>query len=98
MEAVLVLPLLLATGTALTLLFYRTMVFYYADHQLHEALICAESVPVSKCQNHLEKNLNKLLPKDTRAHVRLHRSFSGSRGRIEIPLQPKIQINKELHL
>ena len=92
------LPLLLATGTALAFLFYRTLVFYYADHQLHEALICAESVQVSTCKNHLEKNLQKLMFKNTRLNVRLNKSLSGSTGRIEIALQPEIQISKELRL
>ncbi|WP_374031204.1 hypothetical protein [Bdellovibrio bacteriovorus] len=59
LEAAFVLPLLLATGTALAFLFYRTLIFYYADHQLHEALICAESVQVSTCKNHLEKSSAK---------------------------------------
>lgn len=92
------LPLLLATGTALAFLFYRTLIFYYADHQLHEALICAESVQVSTCKNHLEKSLQKLVLKNTRLSVRLNKSFSGSTGRIEIALQPEIQISKELRL
>ncbi|MGE9745934.1 hypothetical protein [Bdellovibrio bacteriovorus] len=98
LEAALVLPLLLATGTALAFLFHRTMIFYYADHQLHEALICAESVQVSTCKNHLEKSLQKLVFKDTRFNVRLNRSITGSSGRIEIALQPEINISKELRL
>lgn len=92
------LPLLLATGTALAFLFYRTLIFYYADHQLHEALICAESVQVSTCRNHLEKSLQKLVLKNTRLSVRLNKSFLGSTGRVEIALQPEIQISKELRL
>lgn len=98
LEAAFVLPLLLATGTALAFLFYRTLIFYYADHQLHEALICAESVQVSTCRNHLEKSLQKLVLKNTRLSVRLNKSFSGSTGRVEIALQPEIQISKELRL
>ncbi|MFV8257509.1 hypothetical protein ACNQKP_06880 [Bdellovibrio bacteriovorus] len=98
LEAAFVLPLLLATGTALAFLFYRTLIFYYADHQLHEALICAESVQVSTCRNHLEKSLQKLVLKNTRLSVRLNKSFLGSTGRVEIALQPEIQISKELRL
>lgn len=98
LEAAFVLPLLLATGTALAFLFYRTLIFYYADHQLHEALICAESVQVSTCKNHLETNLQKLVLKNTRLNIRLNKSLSGSTGRIEIALQPAIDISKELRL
>lgn len=98
LEAVLCLPLLIATGFTLTLLLYRSLVFYMAEYHLHEALICSESEQIHVCQDHLIKKLRGILPHNTALQVRMPRSIQQKSGEVNIALNPPLKVRLQLHL
>ncbi|HWU43774.1 MAG TPA: hypothetical protein VN132_10060 [Bdellovibrio sp.] len=60
-ESLLCLPLVILAVSFIFLLCYRAVVFYYADFQLHEALICVDEKSSAHCENELKKSLKKIL-------------------------------------
>ena len=96
LESVLVLPLLFLLGSALTVLLYRSLVFYIADYHLHEALLCSASEPTPSCEVHFKNQMRKILPARTRVTVRLqtHRPS----GEVSIEMTPALRISKVLSL
>ncbi|UOF00963.1 hypothetical protein [Bdellovibrio reynosensis] len=61
LEAVLCLPILLATAFALGLLLYRGLIYSYSDYQLREALICADGFSIKHCEGQLKKRIKAVL-------------------------------------
>nr|BFD60791.1 hypothetical protein CKG001_28980 [Bdellovibrio sp. CKG001] len=96
LESVLVLPLLFLLGSVLTLLLYRSLVFYIADYHLHEALLCGASETTYSCESHLKNQMSKILPAQTVVAVRLQKYRSS--GEVTIHLHPAMKITKELTL
>lgn len=95
-EAVITLPLLIFVVSAFILLIYRGIIFYFADYQLHEALLCTESSPVQQCENELTKRLQPLLLGNTHSKITLVKGFRVTSGEILIDLKPPMQLEKKL--
>lgn len=96
LESVLILPLLFLLGSVLTLLLYRSLIFYVADYHLHEALLCGASEPTHSCEVHFKDQIRKILPTRTAVAVRLQKYRPS--GEVTIQLTPVMKITKELAL
>lgn len=95
-EAALTLPLLIVVITSFTLLLYRGMVFYFADYNLHEALICAESSSLTSCERELKNRLAKVLITNVRSEVRLKKSGRNFQGTLSIDFNPPLKLEQTL--
>ncbi|KHD89146.1 MAG: hypothetical protein OM95_04790 [Bdellovibrio sp. ArHS] len=95
-EAVLSLPLLFLTGSALTALLYRGVVFYYTDYQLHEALLCTQHEPIATCKAELNSRMKTLLITKPSYDISLQKHSRGSEGKVFIALNPELSIQKQL--
>lgn len=95
-EACISLPLMMLVGSALALLLYRSMVYYFADYQLHEALICTQDSAASLCKNELQNRLKKFLWNRLKFEVQLSKTHLQAQGRVVIELQPPLQIEQSL--
>lgn len=96
LESVMVLPVLFLLGSVLTLLLYRSLVFYVADYHLHEALLCGASEKIPFCESHFKEQMHKILPTKTEVSVRLQAYRPA--GVATIQLKPVMKIHKELTL
>lgn len=95
-ETIITLPLALLVSSAFVLAIYRGMVFYFADYQLHEALLCAESFSPKMCKQELHNRLNKILITKPTTKISLNRNRSVTTGQISIDLNPPLQIEQKL--
>ncbi|MGZ3775516.1 MAG: hypothetical protein ACXVCY_16470 [Pseudobdellovibrionaceae bacterium] len=95
-EALMTLPLLVLTTTAFIFLIYRAMVFYFADYQLHEALICTKSLSLASCKQELNDRLNKILITNPKTSISLTQQHSFIKGEILIELHPSLFIEKKV--
>lgn len=95
-EAIVTLPLVLLVGSAFILMIYRGMVFYFADYQLHEALLCTESVPPKTCKDELQNRLNKILITKPTTRISLNKNRGNTTGQISINLRPPLHIEQKL--
>nr|WP_295900185.1 hypothetical protein [uncultured Bdellovibrio sp.] len=95
-EATLTLPLLVVVGTVFTLLLYRGMVFYFADYNLHEALICGQSSHLSSCEQELRNRISKVLIINIRSDIRISKRGKDLQGKISIDFTPPLEIEKTL--
>ncbi|UXR64349.1 hypothetical protein EZJ49_14870 [Bdellovibrio bacteriovorus] len=96
LESVLILPVLFLLGSILTLLLYRSLVFYVADYHLHEALLCGASEKIHFCEDHFLKQMHQILPSQTDVSIQIQ-TYRPS-GKVVIQLNPTIKISKELAL
>ncbi|WP_413582599.1 hypothetical protein [Bdellovibrio sp. HCB288] len=100
LETVLILPVALAFIGLLFFASYRALVYFYADHILHEAMICTDAVTLSACEQDFIPKLRKITLQKEKIVLRLHRSGWGKnhtlKGRVEISstLKTKIKIEK----
>jgi hypothetical protein len=87
-ETLLILPTLMLTLTVLSLLCYRTVIYYYSDFYLHESLLCTNEKSNSECSDQLEKQINKILFKknSNRSNVqtKIKKERNSISGQIEI--------------
>lgn len=95
-EAVLTLPLLILVGTGFIFSIYRGMVFYFADYQLHEALVCTESFPLNTCKEELKNRLHSILITKPRANISVVKGGSYTTGRIFIEMRPPLQLEQKI--
>lgn len=95
-EAALILPLLITVITAFTLLLYRGMVFYFADYNLHEALICTESSSISVCERELQQRLKKVLITRVSSEVHLRKQGRSTHGSISVEFNPRMILEQTL--
>ncbi|WP_374075385.1 TadE/TadG family type IV pilus assembly protein [Bdellovibrio bacteriovorus] len=95
-EAALTLPLLIVVITAFTLLLYRGMVFYFADYNLHEALICAESSPLISCERELKNRLANVLITNVHYEVHLRKSGRSFQGTLSVDFNPPLKLEQTL--
>ncbi len=93
-EALLTIPLMALVMAVLSLLCYRTVVFYYADFYLHEALVCCDELPPMECKRTLAKRIEKVLlgkihtkweqPSPNQIQINLSKSSSKISGQLMI--------------
>lgn len=95
-EAALALPVLITAFMAFGMILHRGLIYYWADYQLHEALLCRQLESPSVCQNRLEQSLKYLLLPGSRLSV----SLSRAHGQVEVSfhsqLNPKLRIEKQI--
>lgn len=60
-EACLIAPVVVAVLTALVLLSFRSFIYYYADFQLYEAMICTQHTKAVQCETYLRQKLSNVL-------------------------------------
>ncbi|WP_340597608.1 hypothetical protein [Bdellovibrio sp. GT3] len=79
---------------------YRALVYFYADHILHEAMICTDADTLSTCEQDFTPKIRKITLRNENISLRLSRSGWGKNhtltGRVEIAsnLKTKIKIEK----
>lgn len=95
-ETIITLPLVLLVSSAFIFAIYRGIVFYFADYQLHEALLCTESLSPNTCKEELHNRLNKILITKPATKIYLNRNRSATTGQILIDLNPPLQIEQKL--
>lgn len=95
MEALLSLPLLFMSGVVIVTILYRGMLYFVADYQLHEALICCEDQATYSCEQELKSRLRPLLITKPSFQVRLHKTDSAFTGTISIELKPALILEKK---
>ncbi|UYL09168.1 hypothetical protein B9G69_001080 [Bdellovibrio sp. SKB1291214] len=81
-EAVLVLPVALAFISVLIFASYRSLVYFYADAALHEAMICTDSTAASECEREFEEHIRKILLKNETVKINLGKYGSGKSFRV----------------
>ncbi|WP_413585323.1 hypothetical protein [Bdellovibrio sp. HCB274] len=92
LESVLVLPVAVAFITLLFFSSYRAMVYFYADHALHEAMICTYADSISFCENEFAQKIKRLTLKNENVSIRL----SKSGGQIRYRLNGIVEITSPL--
>jgi hypothetical protein len=97
-EAVLILPVMMASIVLLFYAAYRSLIYFYADAALHEAMICTDSQSLSSCEQDLKNQLRPVLLDQENPEVRLSKTGSGKSYRLhgEIIIKNKILIRKEM--
>lgn len=83
-ESLLTLPLLILAFSAILLLGYRGLVFYSADTQLHEALICLDDASVATCKTELQAQIRRLILFKIPFSVELRKAGSHASGEVRI--------------
>lgn len=61
LETVLLLPVVCAVVVGLAFVCFRSLVYYYADLQLHEALLCSSHIRQKSCEREFKKRTQKIL-------------------------------------
>lgn len=105
-EAVLTIPIATAIVAVVLVLSYRAVLFYYADFQLHEALICTDDRTTRDCEADLRAQLNQFVRFQEIVKINLTKSGKTARGKIKIVRQlspnlffktwPTLTVEKEL--
>ncbi|WP_413292686.1 TadE family protein [Bdellovibrio sp. HCB185ZH] len=97
-EAILIFPVLLAFITILFFAAYRSLVYFYADAALHEAMICTDSKSLSLCEKEFKSHIQKVLLNKETPELRLSQRGSGKRYTLhgEVKIQNQILIRKEM--
>lgn len=95
-EAMLTLPLLFLTATTFIWSIYRGMVYYVADYQLHEALICTVSFPLSTCKDELKNRLCHVLITKPQINIILVKTGLYTSGRVMVDMQPPLYLEQKL--
>lgn len=96
-EAALALPVFITLLFTLCLLLYRGVIYYVADYNLHEALLCAASQqPVVVCEKEFYRRLDKALLLKTPLQISLRKSKLQIKGQVKIYLKPPLSLNKTL--
>ena len=83
-ESVLALPVIFLSLFALSFLCYRGVIFYCADHYLHEALLCTNEAAALTCSSEYEQRLAKIMMHKKWGHLSVRKSGSQSRGQVEV--------------
>lgn len=96
LEATLSLPVVISALAVFAVLLHRGLFYYWADYQLHEALLCQQLERTSTCRKKLEQSLNYLLLPGSRLSV----SIAKSRGHVEVQfhtrINPKMRVEKNI--
>lgn len=87
--------LLLAIG-AIVLMSYRGALYYFADYQMHEALVCLDDESLSRCRQKFEHSLNKVRIGNFKYDFRLRRFGKSGRAILEVKLSPPLKIEKSV--
>lgn len=95
-ESLLTLPLLILAFSAILLLGYRGLVFYSADTQLHEALICLDDASVAHCKGQLQSQVRQLIIFKIPFSVELRRAGSQASGEVRIEFQNLMKHNSNM--
>lgn len=85
-ESLLALPVIFLSLFALSFLCYRGIIFYCADHYLHEALLCTNESTAMTCSFEYEQRLAKIMMHKNWGRLSVHKSGSQSRGEVEVRL------------
>jgi hypothetical protein len=82
LEAVLILPVVVAFVSLLVFAGYRSLVYFYADAALHEAMICTDSTPTSQCENEFKKDIQKVILRNETVEVHINKNGGGKSFRL----------------
>lgn len=83
-EAVLTLPAAIAIIATVVILSYRAVLFYYADFQLHEALICTDDQSIVACEAGLRSRVSRLLRFQESIDIKISKTGKTASGRVGI--------------
>lgn len=97
-EAVISLPLILSAMGGISLALYHGLLFYVADYNLHESLVCLHYQSARTCQSEAETKIKVLLPKKSSVAVQISKGSKVYSGRLSISGITKIQISKRITL
>jgi len=105
-ETLLTLPIAAALLASLIALAYRAALFSYADHQLHEALLCTDDSAPRSCEKNLHSQLRRMLLFQESLEVRIAKTSSKTTGTIRIQknqvsniyykIWPALKLEKEM--
>ncbi len=95
-EAALSLPLLVIAFSAMLILTYRGALYYFADHQAHEAIICLDDDSVQNCRGRYERSFKKVIFLGLRYKVKLSRNSQQGQAFFEVDLKPPLKIEKSI--
>ncbi len=97
-EAILALPIMIVLVSLLFFAAYRSLVYFYADAALHEAMICSDSTNISSCEQEFKTHIQKVLLNNETPELRLKKSGSGKSYRLqgEVVIPKQIHIRKEM--
>lgn len=72
LESLLIMPLVLSFFLLLGLLGLRSLLFYYTDFRLYEAMLCTQHTATFQCENQLRESLKKIpwAPQKSQVYIR----------------------------
>lgn len=104
-EACLIAPIILLVFFGVVFLSFRGFLYYYADFQLYEAMICTEHSPARSCQSALEKKIRSILIWGKLEKVSLQNNSYEIKGQLVFSFHkktfahsPQLELRKRLSL
>ncbi len=96
LEALLSLPLFLSFFAGLGYLIYFGLIYQIANYHLHEALLCSQSQPITRCQQTHSKSLKKVLIFDEDLRLHLYSERKDLKAELLISFKPPIKIRQSV--
>lgn len=96
-EAALALPVIVALVLTMATISYRASVYFWADHQLHEAIICLDSLTVNICEKDLNHRIKQALLFKEDLKIKLQKNRSQFVGEVLVNLKPPISLKQKRH-
>ncbi|WP_413575884.1 hypothetical protein ACLVWU_15980 [Bdellovibrio sp. HCB290] len=92
LETILVLPVALAFIVLLFYTSYRAMIYFYADHVLHEAMICTDADSLSSCEIEFQNQIRPLMLRNEQVQIQLSKSGFLKTARVNGEIQIKSNV------
>lgn len=94
-EAALALPVIVALALTMATISYRASVYFWADHNLHEAIICLDSISAKVCEEDFKRRIRPalLFKEDSKIKLQKHRAYFT--GEVLLNLKPPITIKQK---
>lgn len=94
-EAALALPVIVAITMTMATISYRASVYFWADYQLHEAIICLDSLSIKACEQDLNSKIKKVLLFQEEIKIKLKNPRNYSAGEVQLALKPPISLKQK---
>lgn len=97
-EAAISLPLILATMAGFALVLYHGLIYYVADYNLHESLVCLQFESKRTCQNEAENKIKSVLPHQDKVQVQISKGYKSYSGSVAVTGLVRLEISKKISL
>ncbi len=95
-EAAISFPMVLAAIGGISVTLYHGLIFYVADYNLHESLVCLDFASASACQAEAEKKIQSILPKYSSVKIQITKGRTSHSGKLSVQGLTRIQISKKI--